>query len=511
MKHIYDNQDGNQNQNNKSSDELFTQRFKEVATSYEPAFNPADWSAMQSKLDIHNQKDRKAVVYRRLATFATMGAAAILLLFFGYKFLDKSANKISTQNANQQIAFQESDIEKEKFIRQNFNNQNSTNDKTNTKKENLENANSNNNDVAKIESNSSSTISTKIKNGNRNLAKNKNSKTSQSNLSSNSASNFTENSMVKNDNSVSTNKTAITPSFNSDKETESIESSLNLNGKTAILKDNETIEEAKSNRILIALKLEKPKFDLFSDVKPEEVTLPLIEIDENLLADKDVTESNGKNKVVSAIGKWRIGATLMAMVNVYKSNDKQRMNYTNGYGVMADYQVARRFNISAGAIYTQKQIDLEEPLFDANDFNPSSNDEAWVKKNKTKINWRLIDLPLQLRYNAVQTQKNKWFVTAGTSNYFFLKENYESDYTVSTQDIYDPRVTRTQEVVRQRETQSALQLFATINVSVGLETSLGKHLTLQVEPYWRFPVRSLGSEGVFVQTGGLLTRINFAL
>jgi hypothetical protein len=204
----------------------------------------------------------------------------------------------------------------------------------------------------------------------------------------------------------------------------------------------------------------------------------------------------------------------MAMTNLYKSNGKQRMNYTNGYGVMADYQVDKRFNVSAGAVYTQKQIDIEEPLSIptiANDFNPSTNEDAWVKKNKTQINWQLLDLPIHLRYNAIQTDRNKWFVSAGTSNYFFLKENYESDYTVSYQDIYDPRLTRTQEVVRQRETQSAIQLFATINVSAGLETSLGKHLTLQVEPYWRFPVRSLGSEGVFVQTGGLLTRINFAL
>ena len=205
-------------------------------------------------------------------------------------------------------------------------------------------------------------------------------------------------------------------------------------------------------------------------------------------------------------------AALMAMTNMYKNNDKQRMNYAIGYGIMADYQIAKRFNISAGAVYTQKRIDLEQSIVDVtNSFNPNLSDISWVKRNKTQISWQLIDLPIHLRYNAMETKRNKWFVSAGTSNYFFLKENYESDYTVAVQDIYDPRLSRTQEVVSQRETQSAIQLFATINVSLGLETSLGKHLTLQVEPYWRFPVRSLGSEGVFVQTGGLLTRINFAL
>jgi len=80
MKHIYDNQNGDQN-HHKSSEERFTERFREVVQNYEPVFEPADWSAMQSKLAAHNEKDRKAVVFRRLAVFATMGAAAVILLF----------------------------------------------------------------------------------------------------------------------------------------------------------------------------------------------------------------------------------------------------------------------------------------------------------------------------------------------------------------------------------------------------------------------------------------------
>ena len=103
MKHIYDNQNGNQNGNNKSAEERFTEPFRELASSYEPTFEPADWSAMQSKLAIHNEKDRRRVIFRRLATFATMGAAAMILVFGGYQFLNNSSNKISNQN----IAFQE--------------------------------------------------------------------------------------------------------------------------------------------------------------------------------------------------------------------------------------------------------------------------------------------------------------------------------------------------------------------------------------------------------------------
>jgi hypothetical protein len=476
MKHIYDNQNnGNQN---KSTEERFTERFRELASSYEPTFEPADWSAMQSKLAIHNEKDRRKVVFRRLATFATMGAAAMILLFGGYQFLDNSSNTISNQNSGGNIAFQENSSQKSSHS--NHSNPSSI-EKTSTQND----LNKDTNNFAKTKSNFDS--KNKIEKSN------KNNQILQTNSSSNSLSDSKNNQLV-----FSTSKKQVS--------------------LTNILEKENTTEQVESNQMLSALKLdrklEKIEFDLFASVKPNEITLPQLEIDEILLASNQNEELIRKNPVISAIGKWRIGAVLMAMTNIYKSNGKQRMNYANGYGLMADYQVAKRFNISAGAVYTQKQIDLEEPLSIptiANNFNPNTNDEAWVKKNKTQINWQLIDLPIHLRYNAIETDRNKWFVSAGTSNYFFLKENYESDYTVSYQDIYDPRLTRTQEVVRQRETQSAIQLFATINVSAGLETSLGKHLTLQVEPYWRFPIRSLGSEGVFVQTGGLLTRINFAL
>ncbi|WP_338815782.1 outer membrane beta-barrel protein (plasmid) [Bernardetia sp. Wsw4-3y2] len=475
MKHIYDNQNGN----HKSSEERFTERFKEVAQSYEPTFQPADWSAMQSKLAAHNEKDRKAVVFRRLAVFATMGAAAVILLFGGYQFLDNSANKIS----NGGIAFQENSIKNQTSTNQKSINNNSTDDKTLTQS-NLEENNNHNKDIASNLSGSSNTDSAKNK---------KTTNFTKTKLYSNSKTKLEKNNQIAFNHSLDNSEEKIVIT-------------------NTLLTDNEASKEVESNQVLSALKLEKATFDLFADVKPNEVVLPVLEIDEMLIASNQNEELIRKNPVASAIGKWRIGAALMAMTNIYKSNDKQRMNYANGYGVMADYQVAKRFNISAGALYMKKQIDIEESLSIpniTNYFNP--NDNAWVKKNKTKINWQLIDLPIHLRYNAIETTRNKWFVSAGTSNYFFLKERYESDYTVSYQDIYDPRLTRSQEIVRQRETQSALQLFATINVSAGIETSLGKHLTLQVEPYWRFPVRSLGSEGVFVQTGGLLTRINFAL
>lgn len=489
MKHIYDNQNGS----HKSSEERFTERFREVVQNYEPVFEPADWSAMQSKLAAHNKKDRKKVVFRRLAVFATMGAAAVILLFGGYQFLDNSSNTIS----NKGIAFQENKI----------NSKTESNNSTSIEETTTQN-NVTENLAAKTENSLNNNLGNNSEKNTKNFTKTKSYSDSENQIEkSNKNNQIAKLNSVSNSLTDSQNNQII---FNSSSNNNS-EENINLTNDLISTNENKKIE---SNQMLSALKVEKATFDLFVNVKPEEITLPKLEIDETLLASNQNKELIRKNPVVSAIGKWRFGAALMAMTNIYKSNDKKRMNYANGYGVMADYQVAKRFNISTGAVYTQKQIDLEEPFSiptSANDFSPSTNEDAWVKKNKTQINWQLIDLPLHLRYNAIETDRNKWFVSAGTSNYFFLKENYESDYTVSYQDIYDPRVTRSQEVVRQRETQSAIQLFATINVSAGLETSLGKHLTLQVEPYWKFPVRSLGSEGVFVQTGGLLTRINFAL
>ena len=464
MKHIYDNS------HHKSSEERFTERFREVAQNYEPAFEPADWSAMQSKLAAHNEKNRRKVVFRRLAIWASMGAAAVVLLFGGYQFLDNSANEVSNGN----IA-----------INTKIDNKITKNKKTTISRADLQNSTSPST-INKINE-ETTTQSQLVKT--QNFAKTK------------SFSNTQESKTTNNLSQLAQNQVANIATY-------SISDNILLENT-----DTSIEETLASNTDVAFLKTEKPNIDIFFNPEAKEVTLPQIEI--TTLASANQTEEIvRKNPVASAIGKWRLGTALMAMANLYKSNNEQKINYANGYGLMADRQISKRFNISAGAIYTQKRIDIEEPLTIptvANSFNPDASDAAWIRKNKTQVNWQLLDIPVNLRYNAIQTDRNKWFVSAGTSNYFFLKEKYESDYTVSVQDTYDPRLTRTQEIVRQRETQSALQLFATINVSAGIETSLGKHLTLQVEPYWRFPVRSLGSEGVFVQTGGLLTRINFAL
>ncbi|WP_291726202.1 outer membrane beta-barrel protein [Bernardetia sp.] len=467
MKHIYDNGQG------KSAEERFTERFREVAQNYEPTFEPADWSAMQSKLAAHNEKDRRKVVFRRLAMWASMGAAAVVLLFGGYQFLDNSAKEVSNKNL---AIYNQSN--KNNSLSQPINASSIEETNTNIQEEII---------------------------SNQNLAKNSLEQNQKSEKFTRTKSLFEVEKISKNtgvSNSTINQVTTVSNNFNSD-------------NNDIVEPNNTLLEDIHSERKLSVLALDKNNSALFFNPEAEEITLPEIEIDETALASVIQNEEVvRKNPVASAVGKWRFGAALAAMTNLYRSNDKQRINYANGYGMMIDRQIAKRFNISTGAMYTQKRIDIEEPL-DISDiatsFDPNINDAAWVKKNKTQINWQLLDLPVNIRYDAIQTKRNKWFASVGTSNYFFLKENYESDYTVSFPDTYDPRLTRTQEVVRQRETQSAIQLFATINVSAGVETSLGKHLTLQVEPYWKFPVRSLGSEGVFVQTGGLLTRINFAL
>jgi len=159
------------------------------------------------------------------------------------------------------------------------------------------------------------------------------------------------------------------------------------------------------------------------------------------------------------------------------------------YSLLLGYQFNKRWAVETGV-----SVDRKRYYTDAEYFK--------LKPGVIPSNWNLTDLdgtcymwevPVNVRYNFSQTEKSKWFATAGLSTYFMTRENYTYNYTVngwtgdSNWNIKKP----------------SQYWFSIINLSAGYEHRLGGIGNLRIEPYLRVPLSGLGTGKLNILSTGI--------
>ena len=103
----------------------------------------------------------------------------------------------------------------------------------------------------------------------------------------------------------------------------------------------------------------------------------------------------------------------------------------------------------------------------------------------------VFDIPINLRLNLFQKPKQTWFVSSGVSSYWMVKENYTYTYAWGSPREVDWN-------------DNSKYYFSVLNFSVGLERQISKRFNLQVEPYLKTPLKSVGRGGVNLYSSGVL-------
>jgi hypothetical protein len=112
----------------------------------------------------------------------------------------------------------------------------------------------------------------------------------------------------------------------------------------------------------------------------------------------------------------------------------------------------------------------------------------------------MLDIPLNLRFDISQRQNQRFFVTAGTTNYLMLNELYEYGYYGSSGTL-----------LSSWEGKTGFYTFSVLNFSAGFEKSISKKISLQVEPFIKLPVRDLGFGKVRLTTLGIFASAKIKL
>ena len=112
---------------------------------------------------------------------------------------------------------------------------------------------------------------------------------------------------------------------------------------------------------------------------------------------------------------------------------------------------------------------------------------------------KVIEVPLNLRYDLSQNDRSRWFVGAGASSYYMQDEKYEYNYAPHT---YNAKY-------YEKNAATGWYWLSHLNASAGYEYRFSKKISLLAEPYVRVPIKRVGYGKVNLFTTGVWFSIRY--
>lgn len=191
--------------------------------------------------------------------------------------------------------------------------------------------------------------------------------------------------------------------------------------------------------------------------------------------------------------RGRLGVRALLAPDLNAVSALRTFAYGRSLGLLAEYEVAPRWRVQAGAIRSQKDY-TSTP----DDYTPPTPGywQRYGKPETIDARCSILDVPLNVRFDAFRRPRHDLFVSTGLSTYVMLDEAY--DYHYASRPMYSHQYRR-----------SGRHLASTLNLSAGYERQLGAGFSLQVEPYLKLPLAGVGWGSVRLYSTGLHLSLGF--
>lgn len=165
-------------------------------------------------------------------------------------------------------------------------------------------------------------------------------------------------------------------------------------------------------------------------------------------------------------------------------------------GLTVEYRLGQRWRLSTGLQRSTKAYYARRADYDWTNYpRAQTRDFSWVEGECT-----VLDVPLNLRYDAVVQGRGRWFGAAGLSSFFMQRENYRYDYL-------DGGTYKNWELPGL--VNANRHLLSVLNLSAGYEYGLGTHWRVQAEPYVKAPLAGVGAGRVKLLSAGVYLGVKY--
>lgn len=146
-------------------------------------------------------------------------------------------------------------------------------------------------------------------------------------------------------------------------------------------------------------------------------------------------------------------------------------------GLMGTYRFSNRLSLTTGVVYTKKTYSADSQYYNKKFAWLSYYDRFYGADGSCSM----FEIPVQVRYDLI-TGNQRAFIAGGFSSYLMTKEKF--DYHVNQNGDYRQ--------IDWKNPNPGNYFFSVLQLSAGYERRLGDHLSLQLEPYAKLPLRHIG-------------------
>ncbi len=164
--------------------------------------------------------------------------------------------------------------------------------------------------------------------------------------------------------------------------------------------------------------------------------------------------------------------------------------------LMAQYRLNRSFLIEAGIVRSLKVYDAYP-----GDYSWPYSWKQSVLPSSVNADCRVLEIPLNLRYDFKKSARFNWFVSGGATSYKMLNEKYVYNYETT-----DPSIKW-----YKWEGKTGWYWASHLNASIGVERKISNRISLLAEPYLRIPVKKVGFGKVNLFTSGLWISLKYRI
>ena len=204
-----------------------------------------------------------------------------------------------------------------------------------------------------------------------------------------------------------------------------------------------------------------------------------------------------KKEDVSAFFRKGLSARILAGPDLsFISSSQMMKNPTLLLSIMFEYRFSKRLSLQAGVAKSSKLYTATGEQYQWPD--------AWysqkVRPTEIDADCKVLDIPLNLRFDLSQRAKSRLFVASGISSYLMLNEKYDYTYPAHSYPKW-----------KNWEGSTGNYWFGVMNFSMGFERQIGRNLSIQAEPYFKLPLAQVGLGKIKLNTSGIFISARYRL
>jgi hypothetical protein len=178
--------------------------------------------------------------------------------------------------------------------------------------------------------------------------------------------------------------------------------------------------------------------------------------------------------------------------------------FGNNIGITIGYYLTGKFSVNSGIFYSNKfywtpGYGPGRPMRMTGPPQISAYAAAAPTYEFVNGSANLYELPLTLRYDIGNSGKSKFFANAGFSSYFFINQS----------SIYFFHSGGRPSAWKKTDNSQQNYWFDIADISLGVETDMGKGFSFQAEPFLKLPLKPMGMENAKLSTYGFLLSFRY--